>query len=83
MKFLPRGLVTYAVTHPVHAVVLARAGWSLRRRRWWRHAPFLPIPDERYWYFRMSTATGDGSGTVGISEVLAAARWSLRQVSKR
>ena len=28
-------------------------------RGWWRRPPFLPVPDERYWRFRMETAYGD------------------------
>ncbi len=39
------GLGRYLLLHPVHAVILARAGWRLRRDGWLRHAPFLPVPD--------------------------------------
>ena len=29
------------------------------RPRWWRRAPFLPLPDAGYLRFRMETAYGD------------------------
>lgn len=32
--------------------------FRLARPRWWLSFPLLPIPDERYWHFRMSTAYG-------------------------
>lgn len=33
----------------------------LARPRWWLRLPLLPIPDERYWHFRMSTVYGQQS----------------------
>ncbi len=39
---------------------LAEAG-RLARPGWWRRRPFLPVPDEALWRFRMETAYG-GSG---------------------
>jgi hypothetical protein len=44
----------------------AAAGAMVRmaRRGWWHRAPFLPIPGEEYWQFRLVTAYG-GSGEGG------------------
>ena len=38
----------------------------LARPRWWARRPFLPVPDEAYWQFRLVTAFGgpERSGTV-------------------
>lgn len=31
--------------------------------RWWRRPPFLPVPDDAYWRFRMQTAFGEDRGS--------------------
>ena len=74
-----RALVIYLLGHPADAMVVARAGWRLRRRRWWRRAPFLPVPDSAYWSFRMKTAFGDEVVSPAPRELVAAARWSVQQ----
>jgi len=73
------GSARYLCRHPSSAPVLARAGWRMRRADWWRRAPFLPLPDPRYWNFRMVTAFGDEGYRPTPEELLAAARWTLRQ----
>jgi len=72
------GLAAYLVARPSRALVLARAGWRLRRRGWWRRAPFLPLPDAQYWEFRLRTAYGT-TGHATPHDLVDAARWSLRQ----
>lgn len=47
-------------------------------RGWWRRAPFLPVPDERYWRFRMETAYGDEEAVADADDVAAVLRWSRR-----
>lgn len=79
MRLGVRGLAPYVLRHPGDAVVLARAGWRLRRRHWWLRAPFLPVPDPRYWEFRLATVLGDPAGTLSASEAVAAAKWALAQ----
>jgi hypothetical protein len=37
----------------------ARQALRVARPRWWRRAPFLPIPDAAYLRFRLETAYGD------------------------
>ena len=72
------GLARYAMARPSRVVVLARAGWRLRRLGWWRRAPFLPLPDARYWEFRILTAYGPTARPTP-RDLVEAARWSLRQ----
>ena len=36
--------------------------WRIRRTRWYRKPPFLPVPDSSYLRFRLHTAYGDGDG---------------------
>jgi len=72
------GLARFVAARPSRALTLARAGWRLRRAHWWRHAPFVPVPDERYWEFRRATAFGS-QGSPTPRDLLDAAEWSLRQ----
>lgn len=83
MRTGARGLVRHVLCHPRDGVILARAGWRLRRDHWWRLAPFLPIPDPHYWRFRLSTALGDEGHTLSAREAVAAATWALAQKSAR
>ena len=39
--------------------VAVRQAMRVARPRWWRRAPYLPIPDGGYLRFRMETAYGD------------------------
>jgi hypothetical protein len=34
------------------------AAARMTRRRWWRHPPFLPLPDRKYLGFRLETQYG-------------------------
>jgi hypothetical protein len=36
-----------------------RQAGRLARPRWWRRAPFLPVPDPEYLHFRLETQYGD------------------------
>jgi hypothetical protein len=63
---------------------LWRSGLSavvrLARRGWWRHPPFLPLPGEAYWRFRLVTAfggSGDGAALTG-PDVVAYLQWCRR-----
>jgi hypothetical protein len=52
----------------------------LSRGGWWRHPPFLPLPGEAYWQFRMVTAFG-GTGAeapLETRDVVAFLRWCRR-----
>jgi hypothetical protein len=72
------GLGRYLGRHPGNALILARAGWRLRRDGWLRRAPFLPLPDTGYWHFRMVTVNGS-SGTITPASMVDAATWALAQ----
>ncbi|HVA53800.1 MAG TPA: hypothetical protein VNF05_09845 [Acidimicrobiales bacterium] len=74
-----RGLVRYLTRHPSLVPVVVRAGWRLRAHQWWRRRPFLPLPDQAYWNFRMMTVTGSMEGRVSAREIVDAAVWSSRQ----
>lgn len=42
---------------------------------WWRRAPFLPLPDDRYLAFRMQTQYGDSDHRPEPDDVIAYLRW--------
>lgn len=75
----PKGLTLFLIRHPAQAVTLSRAGWALRRDGWWRNAPYLPLPDAKYWHFRLVTANGEVSEGPNVEAMVSAAEWSLRQ----
>ena len=76
--FWTRGLGRYLLRHPQDIVIVVRAGLRLRKKDWWRHAPFLPLPDAKYWEFRMSAVNGI-DGELSPKDVVVAAKWSLQQ----
>lgn len=56
--------------------VALRQAVALRRRSWWRRAPFLPLPDAGYMRFRSQTAYGgDGSTAATADDTIAWLTW--------
>jgi hypothetical protein len=82
-RFSSPGLGSYLLRHPSDISTLARAGWRFRAGGWWRHAPFLPLPDAAYWRFRMTTYGADESLRLPPRVMVEAARWTLRQTVTR
>lgn len=68
-------LVARAAVNPRLALDLLRTAWAFRRRRWWRRAPFLPVPDREYLRWRMYTAYGDEAAVPPLQDVIGFARW--------
>jgi len=53
---------------------------------WWRRSPFLPLPDARYWRFRLETSNGgDGMTPPTPHEVTEVVDWaaSMRRHAHR
>jgi hypothetical protein len=62
--------------HPSLWRVGSRQVRVLARPGWWRHRPFLPLPDPDYLRFRSQTAYGgDGSRAPDPEDVLTYLRW--------
>jgi hypothetical protein len=47
------------VVRPHLWLVAVRQATRIARPGWWKHAPFLPLPDAGYLRFRLVTAYGD------------------------
>ncbi len=47
------------------------------RSRWWSRAPFLPLPGNSYWKFRMESIYGDPNALPSRSELIEYLEWCL------
>lgn len=50
----------------------------LAPRGWWRHAPFLPLPDAAYLRFRLQTQYGDPDREPEAADLVSYLRWCRR-----
>jgi hypothetical protein len=57
----------------------------LSRNGWWRRPPFLPLPGEAYWRFRVVTALGGTGDDAALSadDVVAYLQWCRRARPRR
>ena len=72
---LVTGLMLRALVRPRLAIDLLRMVWAFRAQRWYRHAPFLPLPPGEYVRWRMYTAYGDEEAVPPIEDVIRFAQW--------
>jgi hypothetical protein len=72
---LAAALALRALVNPRVATDLLSLAWAMRRRAWWTHAPFLPLPPAEYVRWRMYTAYGDEHAVPPLQDVLRFARW--------
>ena len=77
--FPPRRLIGAALRRPALAPLLLRSAWRFRRRGWYRHAPFLPLPPREYLEWRTETAYGDDPSSATPAELERYLRWALRR----
>jgi hypothetical protein len=68
------------LSHPELWWASAGAVRRMARRGWWRRPPFLPVPGDAYWRFRLVTANGGDGETDALepSDVVAYLRWCRR-----
>jgi hypothetical protein len=76
---LTLALARRAAVRPSLAADLLRVAWRFRRRAWYRHFPFLPLPATEYVKWRMHTAYGDHDAVPPADDVERYARWVGRQ----
>jgi hypothetical protein len=51
------------------------AVWRMAAPGWWRRRPYLPLPDERLWAFRMVTAYGRADAEPEPADVVSYLEW--------
>lgn len=71
-------LTLRAIVWPPVALDLLSLWWAFRRRAWWRHPPFLPLPDGEYLAWRLHTAYGEEREIPPAEDILRFARWRRR-----
>jgi len=76
---LSLALAARSLVNPAVAVDLLSVAWRFRARDWYRHSPFLPLPDPTYLRWRMYTAYGDFDAISSPDEVIRYAKWA-RQI---
>lgn len=70
------GVVWAIVVRPWLWATALRQALRLAPHRWWRRAPYLPVPDADYLHFRLVTAYGgDGSARVDPQDLVTYLRW--------
>jgi len=69
-------LALRALRRPRLAVDLIKVTWRFRSSAWYRHFPFLPLPDPTYLRWRMYTAYGDYNAIPTVTDVERYARWA-------
>ena len=74
-------ILARVLTRPRLLMLLLAAGWRVRRRGWYRHPPFLPLPPANYMRWRMHTAYGDEQTLPTANELEAYLRWAARMSS--
>lgn len=71
-----RGAARVIASHPELWSTALRQARVLTPRGWWKHPPFLPVPDATYLRFRMLTAYGgDGTATPDPDDLVVYLRW--------
>jgi hypothetical protein len=68
-------LILRGALNPRLGLDLLRTAWAFRRRSWWSHPPFLPVPDRTYLRWRMYTAYADENAVPPADDVVRFARW--------
>ncbi|CAN5808891.1 hypothetical protein BH23GEM9_BH23GEM9_25450 [soil metagenome] len=76
---LLRRFVGLTLRNPGLLLPLLTAGWRFRRRQWYRHAPFLPVPPPEYIAWRLQTAYGSDDAIPPARDFARYLRWSARQ----
>lgn len=75
---LTLALIWRSIRDPRLGAALVRVAWRFRRREWYRHAPFLPLPATKYVRWRMYTAYGNEDAVPPADDIARYARWAVR-----
>lgn len=69
------GIVVAVAAHPRLWGTAVRVGRRSVPRRWWRSAPYLPVPSPAYVAFRMQTQYGSEGPNNVADDVIEYLRW--------
>ena len=69
--------------HPRLWPAMARQVVKMAPNGWWRRYPYLPVPSESLWNFRLETAYGDLSAVVPEHDLAEVSAWSDSLIGNR
>lgn len=69
------GVVAAVLARPALWPVAVRAMLRLAPQKWWRHRPWVPVPDPAFLRFRMVTAFGSDPQPPPVDEVVSYLEW--------
>jgi hypothetical protein len=75
---IDRGVATAVLRRPRLWPTAARAAMAFAPTGWWRHRPFLPIPDGEVVRWRTTTAYGSPDTAIDPADVVAYLEWRRR-----
>jgi hypothetical protein len=67
-----------ALARPRLLLLLPMVGWRFRKRDWYLHWPFLPLPPAEYIAWRLHTAFGAEAATPNAEQAEVYLRWAHR-----
>lgn len=73
-----RRVVVAVLRRPRLWSTAARATLAFAPPGWWRHRPFLPMPDDEVIRWRIATAYGSSDAAVDPADVVAYLEWRQR-----
>lgn len=71
--YFPAGLAL--LRRPGLWATALKQSFALAPNKWWRRAPFLPIPDKPYLNFRLQTAYGDSESEPVADDIVTYLEW--------
>lgn len=76
---ITRGMVLAVAMRPRLWPTAVTAALELAPKGWWKHRPFLPLPDPEWTHFRIVTAYGgDGSLPMRAHDLVTWLDWKRR-----
>jgi hypothetical protein len=75
-------IVVAVLAHPTLWPTAIVQALRLAPRGWWRHAPFLPVPDPAYLAFRLETQYGRDAEP-SADDVVSYLRWCRDEARRR
>ena len=72
---MPESMFVSLVRRPSLWLTALVQMFRLAPNGWWRRAPFLPVPDERYLQFRMETQYGDAMHSTEPRDLVTYLAW--------
>lgn len=77
-----RDVIVAVLRRPRLWSTAAGATFAFAPAAWWRHRPFLPLPDAEVMRWRTATAYGSSDAAVDPADVVAYLEWRRRSTKR-